>query len=64
MCEIKGSALIIAFLHGLCKLTREANGVNIVFIMYTVYVGKNHVSTKFYTLYCIFFGGFLLVTTR
>lgn len=39
LCEEEGPALITAFLHGLCKLTREADGVNIVFIVYTLYVG-------------------------
>lgn len=52
VCEAKGSALITAFLHGLCKLTREADGVNIVFIVYTVYVGKRIMFHKTFIL-CI-----------
>lgn len=40
LCEAKGPALITDFLHGLCKWTREANGVTIVLSVYTVYAGK------------------------
>lgn len=44
VCEVKEFALIRAFLHGLCKLTREADEVNIAFIVCIVYVEERQSS--------------------
>lgn len=51
VCEVKESALIKSFLHGPFKLARGADGVNIVFIVCTVFVEERKLFSQTFILF-------------